>query len=308
MNDHTSGIPWATIKMNIHVSLVEQLIAEQFPVWAGLPVVPVARSGWDNRTFHLGQHMIVRIPSAERYAPQVEKEQRWLPRLAPNLPLPIPKPIAMGKPGKGYPWHWSIYEWIEGENASVERIADMGQFAADLAQFLRALQQMDVSGGPLAGAHSFFRGAPLAVYDRETRSAIERLSGEIDRQTATRLWEEALGTTWQKPPVWFHGDVAEGNLLVQNGKLCAVIDFGCSGIGDPACDLAIAWTFFSGERREVFINALSFDSATWMRGRGWALWKALITLVEFQVRDPVKAEKSRRVINEVLGDYLKYAN
>jgi aminoglycoside phosphotransferase (APT) family kinase protein len=293
--------------MEINVSLVKQLVAEQFPEWTQLPIEPVELSGWDNRTFHLGQKMMVRLPSAEGYTPQVEKEHRWLPRLAQHLPLPVPKPVAMGKPSKDYPWPWSIYQWIEGETASAERIEDIGQFASELAQFLSDLQQIDATGGPRAGAHSFYRGAPLVVYDGETRIAIEKLEGEIDQPTVTSLWEEATRTEWQKPPLWFHGDVAEGNLLVKNGKLSAVIDFGCAGIGDPACDLTIAWTFLYGESREVFRKALPLDHTTWVRGRGWALWKALITVLEYRNSDPVKAEKSRRVIDEVLDDHIKNA-
>ena len=293
--------------MEINVALVKQLVTAQFPEWSKLPIEPVKLSGWDNRTFHLGPSMLVRLPSAAGYTPQVEKEQRWLPRLAPHLPLSIPQPIAKGKPSHAYPWHWSIYQWIDGENANIDRIGDLCQFATDLAQFIYDLQQIDATGGPLAGEHSFYRGAPLAVYDAETRNAIEKLAKEIDRQTALSIWAAACSTTWQKSPVWFHGDIAAGNLLVKNGKLYAVIDFGCAGIGDPACDLTIAWTFLFGESRDMFRKMLPLDDATWARGRGWALWKALITVTEFRHSDPVKAANSRRVIDEVFDDHIKNA-
>jgi aminoglycoside phosphotransferase (APT) family kinase protein len=238
--------------MKINVALVHQLVAAQFPQWADLPIKPVESGGWDNRTFHLGADMTVRLPSAEGYALQVEKEHRWLPRLAPLLPLPIPVPLAKGFPDNDYPWHWSIYQWIEGENAMIDRIADLPQFAITLAQFLATLQRIDPTDGPAPGQHSAFRGAPLAVYDTDTRNAIAVLDGKIDTNAATAVWETALQATWNGSPVWFHGDVAAGNLLVKDGQLSAVIDFGCSGVGDPACDLTIAWTLLSGESREAF--------------------------------------------------------
>jgi aminoglycoside phosphotransferase (APT) family kinase protein len=236
----------------INALLVSQLIASQFPQWNHLPVKPVALSGWDNRTFHLGFDMSVRLPSAEGYVAQVEKEHRFLPRLAPLLPLPIPVPLAKGIPGNGYPWPWSVYRWLEGENASLERITDLRQFAISLAEFLLALQRIDASDGPPGGAHNYYRGGSLMNYDAETRETIEQLAGEIDANLATEIWNAALESTWQGAPVWVHGDVASGNLLIKNGRLCAVIDFGCAAVGDPACDLVMAWTFFSGESREAF--------------------------------------------------------
>lgn len=291
-------------KVNIDVSLVRRLVAAQLPRWADLPIKPVEVGGVDNRTFHLGEDMTVRLPSGPWYALQVEKEQRWLPKLAPLLPLPIPVPLAMGVPADGYPWHWSVYRWIEGETAASGRIADMRQFATELAEFLVALQRIDATGGPPPGRHNFFRGGPLAVYDAETRQAIAALEGKIDTDAAGKVWETALEATWRGSPVWFHGDVAWGNLLVdKGGRLCAVIDFGTSGVGDPSCDLAIAWTLFGGESRDAFRAALGLDEATWARGRGWTLWKALITLAGSIDTDPSEAGTARRVIDEVLADH-----
>lgn len=290
-------------KVDINVSLVGQLVTAQFPQWADLPIKPVDFGGWDNRTFRLGEEMTVRLPSAERYILQVEKEHRWLPRLAPLLPLPIPVPLAMGIPANGYPWHWSIYRWLEGENAAIERIADLRQFATALAQFLAALQRIDPAGGPPPGPHNFFRGGSLEVYDAETRQAIAALDGKIDTDAATAVWEAALAAVWHGSPVWLHGDVSAGNLLVKGGRLSAVIDFGSSGVGDPACDLTIAWTLLGGESRDAFCAALTADSATWARGRGWALWKGLITLAEHINANPTEAGKARRVIDEVLADH-----
>ena len=290
-------------ELDIDVSLVRRLLAAQFPQWADLPIKPVEAGGIDNRTFHLGTHMTVRLPSAAAYALQVEKEHQWLPRLAPLLPLPIPVPLAKGAPADGYPWHWSVYRWIEGETATIERIADLSHFATTLAHFLTALQRIDPTGGPPPGAHNFFRGGPLTVYDGETRQAIAALDGRIDTDAVRAVWEAALAATWRGSPVWFHGDVSAGNLLVKRGWLSAVIDFGSSGVGDPSCDLAIAWTLFEGESRDAFRAALQLDDATWARGRGWTLWKGLITLAEHLNTNPSEAGKARRVIDEVLADH-----
>lgn len=289
--------------MDITPALVSGLIARQFPRWAHLPVRPVEVSGWDNRTFRLGEDLSVRLPSAERYVPQVEKEHRWLPRLAPFLPLSIPVPLARGASDLGYPWPWSVYRWLEGENATVERIAALPQFAITLAHFLAALQRIDSAEGPPPGPHNFYRGGPLTVYDSETRNAVATLNGEIDANAVMAVWEAALTSPWSGPPVWVHGDVAAGNLLVQSGRLSAVIDFGGISVGDPACDLTIAWTLFSGESREAFRAALPLDAATWTRGRGWALWKALMTVAGSFGSDPVKTGEARRVLREVLADH-----
>lgn len=292
-----------TTDVDIDVSLVGRLVAAQFPHWADLPIKSVEPGGWDNRTFHLGAHMTVRLPSAARYALQVEKEHRWLPKLAPLLPLPIPVPLAKGVPADGYPWRWSVYRWLEGETAIVQRIADLRRFATELARFLNDLQRIHPAGGPPPGRHNFFRGGPLAVYDDETRQALAALDGEIDIDAASEVWEAALATAWEDPPVWFHGDISWGNLLVKDGLLSAVIDFGTSGVGDPSCDLAISWTLFGGESREVFREAMQLDEATWERGRGWTLWKGLITLVELIKTNPSAAGEARRVIEEVLVDH-----
>jgi aminoglycoside phosphotransferase (APT) family kinase protein len=288
--------------VDIDIALVRSLVGAQFPQWAGLPVRPVERSGWDNRTFRLGDELSVRLPSAAGYVPAVAKEQRWLPYLAPRLPLPIPVPVGLGAPGAGYPYPWSVYRWIEGTPVDAGPVADRTGLALDLAAFLVALRAVDATGGPAAGPHSFWRGGPLRVYDGETRRAIALLAagstappgagpelGPAERALrdgpwpdgaaarAIAIWADALAATWTGPPVWFHGDVAEGNLLLRDGRLAAVIDFGTCGVGDPASDLRIAWTLFDGESRAAFATAVDLDEATWTRARGWALWKALIT-------------------------------
>jgi aminoglycoside phosphotransferase (APT) family kinase protein len=292
-------------KSGITISLVSELVASQFPRWADLPIAPVPLDGTDNMSFRLGQEMSVRLPSNEGYAAQVEKEHRWLPRLAPHLPLPIPQPLAKGAPAHGYPMPWSVYSWIGGEPASTARVDDVGQLATDLAQFLAALYRIDPAGGPAPGPHNFFRGGPLLTYDTDTRTTIAALGNEIDARAAIEVWEGALAATRDAPPVWVHGDVAADNLVVADGRLSAVIDFGCSAVGDPACDTTIAWTFFFGESRETFRTSLPVDDATWARGRGWALWKALITLGPAMQTHPEKAEQVRRVIEDVVAEHQR---
>lgn len=287
----------------IDAALVRRLVASQFPQWAELPVAPVEPGGWDHRTFHLGDAMTVRLPSAEGYVLQVAKEHRWLPVLARHLPLPIPVPLGRGVPGAGYPFEWSVYRWLDGEDASVGRVDDLSQLARTLAAFLGALQRIDPTDGPAPGRHSAFRGGPLTTYDEETRRTIDALDGEVSGDRATVVWEAALAAGWTGPPVWFHGDVSAGNLLVRDGRLVAVIDFGCCGVGDPACDVVIAWTLFAGESRGAFRAALPLDTATWARGRGWALWKALLTLAENRHRDAAIAAAARGVIDDVLAEH-----
>jgi aminoglycoside phosphotransferase (APT) family kinase protein len=263
-------------KSEITAELVGSLIASQFPQWAGLPVTRVEQDGWDNATFRLGDDMSVRLPSGDVYVAQVDKEQRWLPVLAPQLPLPIPAPLARGAPSELFTRPWSVYRWLPGSIASLTSVADHEQFAVDVAAFLRALYSVDTTGGPAAGRHSHGRGAPLAQWDEQTRGLIEGISDRLDRDAVTKTWEHCLAAQFSGTPVWVHGDVVGSNLLVQQGRLSAVIDFGCSAVGDPACDVAIAWTFFAGDSRRTFRDALDCDDATWERGRGWALWKALL--------------------------------
>ncbi|HEV3478137.1 MAG TPA: aminoglycoside phosphotransferase family protein [Gaiellaceae bacterium] len=289
--------------------LASRLVSVQFPEWAHLPIAPVELDGWDNTTFRLGEELTVRLPSADAYAPQVEKEHRWLPILATHLPVQIPQPVVKGAPAREFPRPWSVYRWLPGEHATVERVANLTRFAADLAEFLRALQQIEPAG-PAAGTHNFFRGGELAVYDGEARETAFALHGEIDAHAAAEVWETALAATWSGSPVWVHGDVTASNLLVVDGRLSAVIDFGCAAVGDPACDLTITWTFFSGESREAFRERLPLDERTWARARGWALWKAQLTLVKaLQGTEEDAARRfgwrldAREVVEEVLADH-----
>jgi len=292
---------------DLNVALVRDLLATQFPAWKDLPLRPAESDGHDNRTFRLGSDMSVRLPSREAYAAQVAKEQTWLPRLRPHLPLSIPIPLAMGAPGEGYPWPWSVYRWIDGETANTARIDDPVRFANVLADFLDALHRVDARDGPPAGPHSFFRGSPLEVYDSETRDAIDSLRGDVDEALATAVWQSAIASPCGSPPVWVHGDFAATNLLVRDGRLDAVIDFGCCAVGDPACDLVIAWTLLSGEAREAFRRALPLDPGTWARARGWALWKALITLADRRPATATPWSDARRTLAAVIGDFEQHA-
>ncbi|MED0986325.1 aminoglycoside phosphotransferase family protein [Bacillus paramycoides] len=287
----------------INTELAKRLVQEQFPEWAHLEIKPVKFSGHDNRTFHLGKQMSVRLPSDAAYVPQVEKENKWLPILSKEITLPISSPIAKGNPSEEYPWPWSINKWIEGETVTKENVHNLNEFATDLGSFLVELQSIDASNGPKAGAHNFYRGGLISVYDEEARVAIENNKDVFDETLLKHLWDLALRSTWERTPVWVHGDIAPGNLLIKDGKLCAVIDFGILGVGDPACDAAMAWTFFDKNSRNVFKEVLCMDEETWNRARGWALWKALITYDANRNSNKRMAEESCRVIQVIVDDY-----
>ncbi|MEU6077169.1 aminoglycoside phosphotransferase family protein [Micromonospora sp. NPDC047074] len=284
-----------------------RLVADQFPEWADLPVRPVADGGWDNWTFHLGSRRSVRLPSAAEYALAVDKEHRWLPALAPRLPLPIPVPLAKGGPGAGYPYPWSIYQWLDGEPASADRIADPVRFAVDVAEFLAALQSIDATDGPRPGPHNWFRGGTLRTYDGEAQRALTALDGHVDVDLAREIWKTALDAPWDGVDSWFHGDIAPGNLLLDGGRLAAVIDFGTCGVGDPACDLAIAWTFLTADGRRAFRERLRVGAATWARGRGWALWKTLVNCAGTLGDADESAADARRVLGEIFAEYTASA-
>jgi len=284
----------------IDVSLVKELLSEQFPQWATLPIKLVQSIGTDNAIYRLGTNMCIRLPRISGAAKRIETEQRWLPHFALILPLAIPVPIGKGNPNKNYPWHWSIYRWLEGENACIEPIVNQHQGAVDLAEFLIALQKIDATGGPISR-----RGVPLTIQDNAVRSAIKSLHGVIDTQAVITMWEKCLqAPAWNKSPVWIHGDLLPANLLVQKGRLAAIIDFDSLGIGDPACDLIPAWAVFSSDARKVFRSTLKTDDATWMRGRGWALSIALIIIPYYQRSNPGLVDVAWRMIHELLTDSL----
>jgi aminoglycoside phosphotransferase (APT) family kinase protein len=301
-------VPMATGRMHVDevdtdTGLVQRLLAAQFPRWAHLPLEALQSSGTDNALYRLGDDKVVRLPRIQAAAGQVDKENQWLPRLAPLVTLPIPVPLAKGTPGEGFPWSWSVYRWIEGETAAIERIANLSQAATEMAQFITALHGIDSAGGPPPGHHNSFRGMPLSSRDAATRTAIANLRGTLDEAAMTAAWDAAFNApVWNSPPVWIHGDLQAGNLLIQGGRLNAVIDFGCLGVGDPACDLIVAWNLFNAESREVLRAALNVDEATWKRGRGWALSVGLIALPYYEHSNPALAAVSRYAVREVLAD------
>ena len=288
----------------IDAALVRRLLAAQLPEWAGLPLAPVLPWGTDNAMFRLGDAMAVRLP---RHAPSVaplEKELAWLPRLAPLLPLAVPLPLATGGPGAGYPFPWAVYRWLPGQPATAAPIAAAGPAAADLAAFIAALQALDPTDGPPPGAHNASRGLPLARRDRATRAAIAALTGTIDVDAVTAGWDAALAAPgWSGTPAWLHGDLDGRNLLVTDGRLCAVIDFGCLAVGDPTCDVAVAWKLFAGPSRDIFRAALAVEDATWTRARGWVLSQAVMALSYYTLEtNPVLVREARRWLGEALAD------
>jgi aminoglycoside phosphotransferase (APT) family kinase protein len=290
-------------EIDIDETLVRSLLASQFPNWADLPLAFYPSSGTDNVIVRLGGDMAVRLPRHARASGQAQAEHIWLPRLAPLLPLSVPEPMAMGRPDEDFPWPWSIGCWLEGEPATPEHIEEPRQAAVALGRFVAAMQRIDHPGGPTPGVRNSFRGAPLAYRDGQTRYALSVLQETVDTEAASRAWEAALrAPPWDGPDVWLHGDLQVGNLLAQDGRLGAVIDFGCLSMGDPACDVMVAWTYLTAETREWFRSELAVNDATWQRARGWALTMGLIALPYYQETNPAFADVARRMVREVLAD------
>ncbi len=280
------------------VNLVHRLLTKQCPQWAGLPICRVLSSGTDNAMYRLGDKMVVRLPRIGWAVEAVEREHAWLPRLASLLPAAIPRPLFKGAPGEGYPYPWSVYEWIEGETPVAGKLADPLSLIRQLAEFITALQRVNLPGGPPAA-----RSGPLATRREAVRAALAQLEGIIDLKPVHQAWQAALQLPdWSGPPVWLHSDLAPGNLLLVNGQLKAVIDFSGVGLGDPACDLPVAWNLLPARQRPLFRAALGVDKATWQRGRGWALAIALVQLPYYQHTNPALAASARRTIGEVLAD------
>ena len=284
----------------VTTALVQRMLAAQYPQWAKLAINPVHPGGWCHHTFRLGHTMSVRLPKAACYASKVAKEHYWLPKLAPALPLPIPQPLALGSPTGAYPWHWSVYRWHPGQDATLAPAFDLQACAADLAHFLCALHRIDTTGAPQPGAENFYRGGSLRMYDGQVKQALKLLKAHVDTNLAYTLWQRALSSSWQQAPVWVHGDIAAGNLLLREGKLSAVIDFSGLVVGDPACDLVIAWTLFEAENRQTFQTAFDFDANTWARARGWALWKALIICAGLPGTDVKQQPQAWAILKKLL--------
>jgi aminoglycoside phosphotransferase (APT) family kinase protein len=291
------------LSSNITCALAAKLIASQFPEYAYLPITSVDKQGHDNRTFRLGDTMLIRMPTEESYALKVPKEQTLLPRLKPYLSVSIPEPIKMGQPSSDYPFSFSIYQWLEGQSANHLKISehDLESLALQLAQFLKALQNIKNVEGPAPGQHNWWRGDHVSVYDDGARKQIHELSCAINKDKAIALWEQSCATQWNKAPVWIHGDFAPGNIIIKDEKLSGVIDFGGTGVGDPACDLVIAWTFLSGKSRQIFIEAMELDSDTYLRAKAWSLWKATYEFCQIPDKTSHEAAIQKKIIDEVLA-------
>ena len=282
------------------VDLVRRLVAARFPRWAALPVRPVEESGTDHALYRLGEDLCVRLPIVEWAVDQAESDARWLPVMAPRLPLDVPVPVAVAEPAEGFPWPWSVVPWVAGRAADPERL-DLGAAACDLAAFVRALHDLPTTDGPRKTGTS--RGVPLRGLDEPIRSVIDELRGEVDAGAVTRVWAEAVAADpWDAPPVWIHGDLQPGNLIARGGRLTAVIDFGGLGVGDPAPDLAPAWNLFDADTRALFLDAAGYDEATAARARGWVLAPALMGLGYYRDSRPDLVAAARARIDAVLAD------
>ena len=290
--------------MTIDSALVGRLLAAQFPQWAELPLALVEQGGSDHIIHRLGETMSVRLPRSDWADGEATKQHTWLRQLAPRLPLPVPEPLGLGTPGCGYQWSWSVTRWLDGTTATVEGLTDPNLTARQLAEFLRALYEIPPAGELVPGAHPELVRAPLADRDKATRAAIEAVAGVFDAAAMTEVWDNALhAPAWEREPVWCHGDFHTGNLLTADGRLSAVIDFGGVGMGDPACDLVIAYTLLSATTRPVFRSVLGPDDATWTRGMGWALATGLNAYTSHAATDPHVARQTTRQLTEVLTEH-----
>jgi aminoglycoside phosphotransferase (APT) family kinase protein len=290
-------------EVHTDADLVRRLIRGQFPRWADLPIERVASSGTDHALYRLGDELLVRLPRIDWASGQAELERRWLPVLAPHLPLAVPSPLAVGDPAEGYPWRWSVVPWIDGVDLTDDHGVDPARVAHELATFIVALRGVDATGAP-APVDELDRGTPLANRDAATREALGQLRDDLDADAVTGAWEAALAEPpWEEPPVWIHGDLQGGNLIARDGHLRAVVDFGCLGAGDPACDLLGAWSLFDAADRERFHAEADVDDATWARGRGWALSVALIYLPYYRHTNPAGVAIARRTVDAVLVDH-----
>jgi aminoglycoside phosphotransferase (APT) family kinase protein len=281
-------------------ALVRRLLAVQFPSWAELPNEALPVGGTDNAIYRLGEELSVRLPRRREWSTgSLDKEFEWLPKLAPLLPLPVPTPVARGTPGEGYPHEWAVYNWLDGEDA-VSTPLDLPRAAVDLAELLAALRCIDPTGGPPPAG----RGGPLRSSNQAVRAGIAALADAIDADAVTGAWEHALAAPdWHLPPVWVHGDLDARNLLVGDGQITGVLDWACLCVGDPACDVKVAWAVLDADTRLIFRELLEIDDATWARGRGWALPHAIGALTYYLHTYPVIVREAQRWLAEALADF-----
>jgi aminoglycoside phosphotransferase (APT) family kinase protein len=291
-------------ELKITEHLVRELLNRQCPQWADLPLSPIKSSGTDNALFRFGTEYVVRLPRIEWEPGSIEnkinKEYEWLPRLAHYLKTSISVPIFKGCPGKNYPFPWIIAKWNEGDTPDFESQNEYGLLAKDLACFLNEFHRIDLPNGPNSRRGIRLNETELTT---ETQNAIRKLEEEIDIPVVTSLWKHLSNIPyWGKEPVWLHGDFLPGNILIQNNRLSAVLDFTDVGMGDPACDLVIAWALFNPDSRQIFRQNLEgIDDNTWERGKGWALSIALIMLPYYKHTNPDLTSLARRMITNVLA-------
>lgn len=290
-------------ELEIDADLVRRLLTAQFPRWSELSLERITSAGTDNAIFRLGDELVVRLPRIHWSATDADREFHWLHRLARHLPVAVPVPIALGLPSNDFPWHWSVCPWLPGADANMQPFGDLDQAARDLGQVVAALHEVDSVDGPPHEAPRAGRGVPLSTRDAHVRAAIEQLKGAIDTDAVNDSWAMALeAPDWEGVPRWIHGDLQPANLLVEDGRLTGVIDWGGLGVGDPASDLLPAWSFFSSTSRDCYRSTLAVDEATWARGRGWALSVGLIALPYYIDSNPTIVDWARRLIDSVIAD------
>jgi aminoglycoside phosphotransferase (APT) family kinase protein len=284
-------------EVDIDGQLVGGLVATQFPQFAELPVEAVASTGTVNAIYRLGDNLCVRLPRSQRWVSDLGKELEWLPELAPRLSLAVPEPVARGEPGAGYPYEWAIYRWLEGNTFATDRVDDQRQVATDLAEFIAELGQIDPTGAPRSGR------LPLRQLDDVTRAAIAAAGDSVDTEAVTAAWNHSLRSpVWDRTPVWRHCDLLPPNLLVEDGRLKAIIDFGGAGVGDSAADLIAAWSVLGDEGRSLFRDVVDVEDGTWDRARGFALHQALLIIPYYRVTNPGLVTVATRTVREVLAD------
>lgn len=288
---------------DVDEALVRRLLAEQAPVWAGLPLRLVEPPGTDNVMVRLGEDLVVRLPRTGSAAEGLDKEQRLVPRLAPHLPVPVPVPVVHGVPQGDYPWPWSVSRWIPGRPAR-PGVADE-RLARQLAGFAVALRGLDTDGLVREGVLRHYRGDPLRERDADTRACLEQCRDLLDTARVTAAWDRAVDVEDHAgPPVWVHADLQPGNVLVDGGGLAAVLDWGLLSLGDPAIDCLSAWTLLDARTRPAFRAAVDVDDATWARGRGWALSIALVALPYYVHSDAQITAWARHAIAQTVEDVL----
>jgi len=288
-------------EVDIDTDLVRRLVAEQFPHLNDLPVTEFSSTGTVNAIYLLGDELCVRLPRVQRWASGLERECKWLPLLAPSLTLQVPAPVVKGSPTSYYPFVWAIFRWIDGETYAPDRIDDERRAAADLAQFVAELRRKDL---PPIDDETPYGGRPsLAEQDAAVRAWIGQAGDLIDGPAVTAAWEDALsGPAWDGTYAWIHSDLVPPNLLVKDGRLRAVIDFGATGLGDPATDLNPAWSVFGQVGRTLFRDLVGADDDTWRRGRGIAIIQAAGLVPYYVVTNPAYSALGRRMFREILAD------